>query len=286
VEDAVVAGKGRYMIIIFGGGEGGGHANTLRRVFTMWGRWDGRAFCGVTWPNGNHIGVYNASGNIVENAVAYGRALTGIFIQANADDAVANDNQVLGSLALLGGRDYDGSVWTYGTGAAQPTTRPGPTADATDGRNCDADVAQWEWGGQRLGFSLFGQGTLKRNLFRDVLAADNLGPGFSASQPYAAGDKAGNRLDRLTLYANGAGNAPWENELGPNIVLRMDGVSAPTNSRIAASLWAAQGSGARLQYRYVDGKLTNVPLLPWPMEARIQAELGMSVGKIVQKYAQ
>jgi hypothetical protein len=56
---------------------------------------------------------------------------------------------------------------------------------------------------------------------------------------------------------------------------------AITNSRIANSEWANQGEGARFQYRYVNRQLTNEPLLPWPMEDRIKAELGVSVNNIV-----
>lgn len=35
--------------------------------------------------------------------------------------------------------------------------------------------------------------------------------------------------------------------------------------------------GAEVLYRYQDGVLTNVPLWPWPMEARIVADIGVSV---------
>ena len=38
-----------------------------------------------------------------------------------------------------------------------------------------------------------------------------------------------------------------------------------------------EGEGARLAYRYVDSVLTDELLWPWPMEDRIQAELGYSV---------
>jgi hypothetical protein len=40
-------------------------------------------------------------------------------------------------------------------------------------------------------------------------------------------------------------------------------------------------TGARLAHRYIDGVLTNEPLWPWPMEARIQAELGISVTNLI-----
>jgi hypothetical protein len=41
------------------------------------------------------------------------------------------------------------------------------------------------------------------------------------------------------------------------------------------------GEGARLTNRYIDGVLTNEPLWPWPMEARIQAEMGISVTGLI-----
>ena len=121
VEDFVAAGTGRYMVNVFTS-----RGNTLRRGFTMWQRWDGRHFCGVSWPNGNNVGVYNSSDTTVENVIAYGRGVTGIFIQANDDTAVADNNQILGSMALLQGADYDGRVWTYGTGATAARGAPRP----------------------------------------------------------------------------------------------------------------------------------------------------------------
>jgi hypothetical protein len=283
IEDVVVAGTGRYMIDVYGGGEGGGNGNVLRRVFTMWKGWDGRHFCGVTWPNGNHIGIYNASNNTVENAISYGRALTGIFIQANSDAAVANNNQILGSMALLQGRDYDGSVWTYGTGETQPTSRPGPTADESGGRACDDALTQWWWGNQRTGFSLWGQGQLRDNVYRDVLAVGNVGTGLSVAHPSGDGG-VGTIIDHATLYDNGAQLQDWERALGGQILLDGSDVKV-TNSRIANSEWASQGEGARFQYRYVNRQLTNEPLWPWPMEDRIKAELGVSVNEIAGKYA-
>jgi hypothetical protein len=38
-------------------------------------------------------------------------------------------------------------------------------------------------------------------------------------------------------------------------------------------------------FRYVDRQLTSQPLLPWPMEERIQRELGVSANAIWNKYA-
>ncbi len=283
VEDFVAAGTGRYMVNVFTS-----RGNTLRRGFTMWQRWDGRHFCGVSWPNGNNVGVYNSSDTTVENVIAYGRGVTGIFIQANDDTAVADNNQILGSMALLQGADYDGRVWTYGTGARQPAARPGPITNPY-GEPCPANITQWEWGGHRQGFNLFGQGELHDNVFRDILAVGNVGLGWASQHPYGP-DPVGTVIDHATLYGNGRDITSWEAAQGGDIyidrrdtVLSNGGLSV-TNSRIANSPWAEQGEGARFEHRYVDRQLTTQPLLPWPMEGRVKEEIGVSVEELIGRY--
>lgn len=262
VEDFIAAGTGRYMANVFTGS-----GNTLRRGFTMWQAWDGRHFCGVSWPNGDNVGVYNSSDTTVENVLAYGRALTGIFIQANDDAAAANNNQILGSMALLQGADYDGSYWTYGTGQRQPTSRPGPIVNPY-GAPCPDNITQWDWGGQRTGLSLYGQGTLQDNVFRDVVSAGNVGVGFEAIQPYAAGVKAGNIVERATLTGNGSSIQPWEATQGRQVYVGMPGVTVRT--------------GAAQIGRYVDRVKVAGPV--WEMQSRALAELGVDVAAIWQKY--
>lgn len=251
LEDAVAAGRGRYMVEVYQG-----NGNTIRRVFARYGQWDGRKFCGVQWPHGYNVGVYNASNTTVENVLAFGRApAAGILLQANHDAATADNNHILGSLSVLAGRDYDGSAWTYGTGRAQPTQRPLPS-------DCPTNVTQWSWGGQRAGFLFWGQGTLRNNVFRDVLAMDNAGQGVAAIRPYTAGQVTGNALERYTVSGNGEGQL--QNGLGMQVV-----AGAP-----------------RLSSRYVNRVLTGEPLLPWPMEARGMAELGVSISGIWREYAE
>jgi hypothetical protein len=46
--------------------------------------------------------------------------------------------------------------------------------------------------------------------------------------------------------------------------------SSITDSNIPGTSY--HGAGAKIQYRYVDGTLTNESLWPWPMEERIKAE--------------
>ena len=277
VEDCVVAGTGRYMINVFTSNN-----NTVRRCFTRWDSWDGRNFCGVNWPNGNNVGVYNSDNTTIENVIAYGRSLTGIFIQANDASVTANNNQILGSMALLQGRDYDGSVWTYGSGQSQPTSRPGPTHNPY-GPACDNGITQWSWGSSRTGFELWGQGELHDNVYRDILATGNVGVGFGAMHPSGPGS-VGTVVDHATLTNNGAELQDWEKKQGGNIYIGSGDVTV-TNSRIDGSQWAAQGEGARFQYRYVDRTLTDQPLWPWPMEGRAQRELDVSVNEIAAKYA-
>jgi hypothetical protein len=280
VEDCVAAGTGRYMINAFSSDN-----NTIRRCFTMWDGWDGRGFCGVAWPNGNNVGVYNSSGTTVENVVAYGRALTGIFIQANDIKAKAVNNQILGSMAVLQGRDYNGEEWDYGTGQQQPTSRPGPST-------CPTNIRQWTWGNNRNGIEIYGQGLVKDNLFRDVIAADNMGIGAHIERTYTPGymEWSNNVFDRITAWNNGGFLMDWElpprNPLGPNASNNSEGGAVITNSKIEGLSGAEyNGEGARMGFRYVDRRLTSQPLLPWPMEERIQRELGVSVNAIWNAYA-
>jgi hypothetical protein len=263
VEDFIAAGTGRYMVDVFTS-----TGNTVRRGFAMWGAWDGRHFCGVSWPNGDNVGVYNSSNTTVENVIAYGRALTGIFIQANDDAAAANNNQILGSMALLQGADYDGSYWTYGTGQRQPSSRPGPITNPY-GAPCPDSITQWSWGGHRTGLSLYGQGTLTNNVFRDVVSANNVGVGFEAIQPYSAGTKSGNVVDRATIYGNGSSIEPWEASQGGQVYVGMSGVTVNA------------GAGAQIG-RYVDR--AKVPGPVWEMQNRALAELGVDVAAIWRKY--
>lgn len=268
VEDSVAAGTGRYMFEVYQGSN-----NTMRRIFAQWEQWDGRQFCGVQWPHGYNIGVYNASGTTIENAIAYGRApAVGILVQANDDNAVANNNAILGSMALLSGRDRNGQVWTYGSPTEQPTTRPLPSS-------CPDNVTQWSWGGQRVGFALTGQGTMTNNVFRDIVAKNNMGVGFVTSKPYGVGD-VNTTLDHATLSGNAAGTEFWERSQGGNILIGTTGVQTITNSNIQNSSLPV-GEGARLQNRYENRVLTNTPLLPWPMYGRILSELNVDVNQLI-----
>ena len=70
---------------------------------------------------------------------------------------------------------------------------------------------------------------------------------------------------------------PSEHTVMPNCV------EATQSSR--CSLANLTAGAPRLNWRYVNRTLTDAPLLPWPMESRVLAELGISVGAIWDKYA-
>ncbi|MBK8047665.1 MAG: hypothetical protein IPK16_11375 [Anaerolineales bacterium] len=74
----------------------------------------------MTWPNGNNLVIYNASNNLVENTISYGRSVgRGLLIQANDDTVQAVGNRVLGAMVAATGMNWDGTEHEFGT------TRPG-----------------------------------------------------------------------------------------------------------------------------------------------------------------
>ena len=278
VEDCIVGGAGRFLVNVYGGGGATATGNTVRRCFVKWTGWEGKNFCGIHWPGVFGMGAYNSSGGTFENNIIYGRMLYNFIIQANTSSASASNNAVLGNISLLAGKDYDGSLWHYGSPTWPKLTRPQPTRDAVDGRSCDTSVADLSWAGQRAGFKFFGQGILRDNVFRDNLAADNAGLGFHYSNP-GGGQYGGSVIDRMTLVGNGADSPAADGGKGAQAIFP-PGIPC-TNCRIGA----AGTGGARLG-RYVDRVPTGQPLTPWPMESRALAELGVSVNGIIREYAE
>lgn len=276
IEDCVAAGTGRKMILIYNS-----ESNTVRRCFTYWQQWDGREDCAI-WPWGENINIYNADKNIVENSIGYGPVpYRSISIIANAPHVSASDNKILGSVAIGAAMNEDGTpkVW--------PDQRPGPTT-------C-TKMRDFDWPGQRSGFQLFGSGIMNNNEFRDVLAWGNAALGFTERT-----ENANNTiLDHATIYNNGLDNrdGPWPGQHGgigaDTLQDELDKMTV-TNSYIenvfvdwpdypngSQNFETINGEGARLEHRYVDGVLTDEPLWPWPMEERVQAELGISVEALV-----
>ena len=253
IEDCLAAGTGRKMVMIYWGSH-----NTIRRCFTDWRRWDGRQWCD-DWPWGDNLQIYNSDYNIIENSIGYGSvAVWSLAIQANKPDLSAVGNQILGSISIDAGMNHDGSVKQW------PATRPGPT-DCTQLRSFD-------WPSQRAGVALYGNGRVADNLLRDLFVYGSAGLGLTA---ILEGDYRNNRVDHVTLFNNGLDNPTQWGGVGTE--MRAEEVhlwASFTNSWVEGS--DEEGEGARLTQRYVNGRLTDEPLWPWPMEARAQAELGLS----------
>ncbi|MEZ4618510.1 MAG: chondroitinase-B domain-containing protein [Caldilineaceae bacterium] len=156
LEDCIAAGSGRKMVMIYRGGN-----NIIRRCFADWRSWDGRQWCD-DWPWGDNIQIYNSNYNIIENSIGYGSVpVWSVAVQANAPDVTAIGNQVLGTIAIDAGMNHNGTVKEW------PSTRPTPT-------ECTA-LRNFGWPSQRAGFALYGNGLLRDNLFRDILAWGSAG---------------------------------------------------------------------------------------------------------------
>jgi UDP-N-acetylmuramate-alanine ligase len=88
----------------------------------------------------------------------------------------------------------------------------------------------------------------------------------------------GGVLDHATLCANNTQpGETWEKDVQGTY-----GGFFVTNSQIPGF---RAGEGARLANRYVDGVLTDAPLLPWPMQDRAANELGVDVTGMWTRYA-
>jgi len=224
--------------------------------------------------------VYNSSQNHLESNIVYGKTVTNLIVQANSSDASASGNQVLGNLSLLAGKDYDGSLWHYGSPTWPNVTRPQPTSNPYGSANCDTNVIDWSWPGQRIGEQLFGQGVLSGNVFRDNLIGGAAGLGFGVHNP-GGGRYSGNVFDRFTLVGNGSDTASVDGGKGAQVQPAMRPYL--TNSCISPTPSGfAQGAGADVRYVYKDGVKTSTPLLPWPMEQRGRDELGISITALAQ----
>jgi hypothetical protein len=277
IEDCVAAGTGRKMIMTYQSSN-----NTIRRCFTYWQEWDGRDFCGVHWPNGQSIQVYHGNDNILENNIAIGPVpQSSISVQANDPRASAIGNQVLGSIAINAGMNANGTVKQWGDVRPQPTSCTGMT--------------NFNWPNNRSGFSLHGSGILRDNLFQDIFSWGHAGLGLVEGM---TGTLNNNQIVRATVVNNGINNpcGPWYCQWGgvdtDALQASLNKFNTIQNSYIeqifinwpeggVRNMTSMSGEGARLTHRYSDGVLTSEPLWPWPMEARIQAEMGISVTDLI-----
>jgi hypothetical protein len=155
-------------------------------------------------------------------------------------------------------------------------TRPQPTE-----YSC---VRNFNWPGQRSGFNVYESGAApKDNLWQDIFAYGSAGLGVSWVTGVADPDTDNNRVIRATVFNNGLDNpSHWGGIHTDALQADLDKFDSIENSFIeniytGSGKTTMNGEGARLTHRYIDGVLTSGPLWPWPMESRIQAELGFSV---------
>jgi hypothetical protein len=281
IEDCLASGSGRKMAVIYKG-----DGNTIRRCFADWHEWDGRDWHDC-WPWGDGIEIYDGNYNTIENSITYGKTPTwAISLLASSSNSQAIGNKILGTMAIMGGMDDNGSVMDWGDTRPQPTTH-----------TC---VRDFTWPSQRAGITVHDSGLLKDNLLQDIFAYGNAGLGLSFVGSHLHPNNSNNRVNRATIISNGLDNpnGPWPGTFGGKntdaLQSELDRFTSIENSYIEnifvdwpnfpngqRNLNSMNGEGARLSTRYVDGVLTNQPLWPWPMEERIQAEIGVSVTDLV-----
>lgn len=274
IEDCVVAGSGRKMILIFASSDATGRNNTIRRCFASYRDQDMREWYDE-WPWNENYEAYSADYNTFENDIAYGyyaNAGFSLLAQGNGDTNVGN--KILGSMAIMGDTDFEGNPIHWGNIRPQPSDN---TLIKSINEPC-----------HRTGLYI-GHGDtsiIKDNLIQDFLSWGNASLGLCVAQtPQMTNDV----LNRVTIYNNGLDMSNYDN----SIDARLDDLSGftITNSRIDVIKPYAPpitGEGARLRYRYVDGVLKDgsdgtpvQPLWPWPMEQRIREELGISVTNLI-----
>jgi hypothetical protein len=283
IEDCVAAGSGRKMLYTYKG-----ENNIFRRCYADWQEWDGREWHDC-WPWGDGIEIYNGSFNTIENSISYGQNPTwAINVMANDPSAKAIGNKVLGSMAILAGMQNETTPMDWGDERPQPTNH-----------TC---VRNFNWPSQRVGFMVNGSGEIRDNVLQDIYSWGNAGLGlsFNPGTEFHVNTR-NNIIKRATIFNNGLDNpeGAWPGQFGgvdTDVIQRELDKFIVEDSRIekifidwpnypdgARNMTSLNGEGARLTNRYVDGVLTDQPLWPWPMEDRIQAELGFSVTDFMTK---
>ena len=284
IEDLVGAGSGRKVFLAYDT-----YVNVVfRRNFAAWQWWVGDNFCQGYWPQADGIEIYPlaydgqpaASNNsLVENNINFGLTPDyGISLAPNptGNGKSINGNRYLGDISLGGGMKWDNGQQAFQpapynyplcryNGVEKPAACPSSLCIAFANNNV-----------YRSGFVLGSSiGTLmKDNLFQDLFAWGNGSVGLATGASWAAGS-TNNQLIRATLVNNGLGDPSSSAGYGADAVAgdlaRFDVKSDLKILNVAGGA-AYTGGGAQLQYRYVNGVLTNTPLWPWPMEARIRKE--------------
>ena len=302
IEDSIASGSGRKMFLVIGDGSDG--YNIIRRSFAMWGEWLGRDYC-IRWPYGAGFEVYDQPNNIFENNISYARTeFHHFYIKTDnpGTNPKSHHNQFLGNIAIKAGINPDGTLRNI-------LDRPTPTScNTTPGVGT---MLPTEGVFVRAGFSFYRGGDLLNTTVQDNLSVGNAGAGF-AVYPSLTGSMAGSVFRRNTAFGNGVDGPIGPNGWrwgGPGVDMLNEDFGYFTTVADNKIAWvhdswpgcpnlatrvhhALTGEGARLRYRYVDGTLMDgfngqpaQSLWPWPMEQRIQDELGISVTNLIASIA-
>ena len=289
VEDCVAAGSGRKMLVAYDT-----YVNVVfRRNFVAWQTWQGDSFCLGRWPQNDGIELYPKAyedqpdvlnNSIFENNINFGlTANTGIDLSPNP--GMRAGNKFLGDISLGTGMRWDpnnsNSVkFVPAAITLNPCSYNGvsmPSSCGSQGTQCnDFGNATSYRAGMAVG-ALSSPQVLKNNMFQDIFSAYNGSVGLVAGA-WGAGT-TNNQLLNSTFVNNDIGAAP----LPVGVPAGTDTTRADLNRfSLVRNLKIGQmptgesnpapGTGATLQYRYVDGVLTSQPLWPWSMEERIRRE--------------
>jgi hypothetical protein len=118
---------------------------------------------------------------------------------------------------------------------------------------------------------------------QDIFSWGNAGLGISWVLGVPDPSTNNNHVVRATAFNNGLDNPDhWGGIHTDAIQADLDRFDSVENSFIEniyteSGRTTMNGEGARLTHRYINGELTGDPLWPWPMEGRIQTQLGFSV---------
>ncbi len=274
IEDCVAAGIGRKMIVVYASQDIYGQHNTIRRCFTSYRNWDGRNFTDE-WPWNENYEAYSADYTTFENDIAYGYfANAGFSLLAQGGGDNNTGNKILGSIAIMGGLDFEDNPIHWGDIRPQPSV--------------ESNIKNVYEPCHRTGIFM-GHGStsiIQNNLIQDVFSWGNASLGLCVAEDP---QMINNVVNRVTIYHNGLDLPVYNN----SIDMRAEDLSglSITNSRIDVIKSSGQsftGEGARLQNRYINGVLKDgsdgtpaQPLWPWPMEQRIRDEMGISVTNLI-----
>ncbi len=284
VEDCIAAGSGRKMAFAYAADR-----STIRRCFVYWQRWDGRDWHDY-YPWGDGQEMYNSSNGIIENGIAYGAYTSVAFnILSNVSTTMipkgANNNKILGSMAIRNSVFKDGTIWRW------PLTRPQPTVGNTIAK-------YWEWPPARrqFGISTWGSTALVSDtLFQDIFAwgGAQWGFGISGNSSDLSNNVSNALINRATIINNGLDAPSVSGGIGTDARIDYLDLVNTTNSKVGIGYDPVTtkqvqnpftGEGARLQHRYVDGVLKDgsdgtpaQPLWPWGMQDRLIKEMGIDI---------